>query len=537
MTFQQWLSVALLFAMMVLFMWGRFRYDVTAVLALLAALALGLVPPDKAFSGFSDDIVIIVGSALVLSAAVQRSGLIEDALARCGQWMRKPGSQLLALTTTVGVTSGLIKNIGALAMMMPAASQLARKSGTNPSRFFMPMSFASLLGGLMTLIGTSPNIIVSRVREQMTGTPFGMFDYLPTGLGLLVVGIVFLRLAYRMLPERQAAASMGEALDISDYTTEATVAAGSPVIGTTLGEFVETHENEIEVTAVLRRGIRGEVHPGVPIEEDDVLILAGEPDALERAIAGSGLALRKSSEGELQKGDDTGVIEAVITARSALVGSTASRLMLKDRMGLHLIAIARQGERLRNKPGGVALQAGDVIVLQGQMQAMPGRLRQLGVLPLAERTIRLGQERRGWLAIAILAAAMTATATGLVPVATAFFAGAALVVVTGALPLEDAYSAIEWPILLMLGALIPVKRHSSVDRRFQHPRNRLGPAGRSSATLGCSCLGAAGLDDRDAVSQQCRHGAGNGADRRGVRAGSRLPSRGVPHCDGDWRGQ
>ena len=456
MTFQQWLSVALLGAMMVFFVWGRFRYDVTAVLALLAALALGLVPPEKAFVGFSDDIVIIVGSALVLSAAVQRSGLIEAVLARCGQWMRRPGSQLLALTTTVGVTSGLIKNIGALAMMMPAASQLARKSGTNPSRFFMPMSFASLLGGLTTLIGTSPNIIVSRVREQMTGTPFGMFDYLPTGLGLLVLGIVFLRLAYRTLPERQAAATMGEALDISDYTTEATVAAGSPVIGSTLGEFAESHENEIEVTAVLRRGIRGEVHADVPIEEDDVLILAGEPDALERAIAGSGLALRKSSGEDKQKGDDIGVIEAVVTARSALVGSTASRLMLKSRMGLHLIAIARQGERLRNKPGGIALQAGDVVVLQGQMQAMPGRLRQLGVLPLAERTIRLGQERRGWLAIAILAAAMTATATGLVPVATAFFAAAALVVVTGALPIEDAYSAIEWPILLMLGALIPV---------------------------------------------------------------------------------
>lgn len=456
MTLQQWLSVVVLCVMMALFVWGRFRYDITAVFALLAALALGLVPPEKAFSGFSDDIVIIVGSALVLSAAVQRSGLIEQGLARFGQWMQRPGSQLFALTATVGVTSGLIKNIGALAMLMPAASQLARKSGTNPSRFFMPMSFASLLGGLTTLVGTSPNIIVSRVREQMTGRPFGMFDYLPTGLGLLIVGILFLRFAYRLLPERHAAATMGEALDISDYTTEATVRAGSPAIGRTLGEFVESQEGEVEVTAILRRGIRGEVHPATVIAEDDVLILAGDPDALERAIAGSGLVLRKPSKTREERGDGMGVIEAVVTARSALVGSTASRLLLKERMGLHMIAVARQGERLRNKPGGIALLAGDVVVLQGEMRAMPGRLRQLGVLPLAERTIRLGQERRGWLAIAILAAAMAATATGTIPVATAFFAAAALTVITGALPLDDAYGAIEWPILIMLGALIPV---------------------------------------------------------------------------------
>ncbi|WP_260929520.1 SLC13 family permease [Novosphingobium sp. 9] len=457
MTLQQWLSVGLLCGMMALFVWGRFRFDVTAIIALLAGIALGLVPPAKAFSGFSDDIVIIVGSALVLSAAVQRSGLIERALDRFAHRLRRPGSQLFALTATVGVASGLIKNIGALAMLMPAASQLAKRSKTNPSRFFMPMAFASLLGGLTTLVGTSPNIIVSRVREEMTGQPFRMFDYLPTGLGLLVIGLIFLRFGNRMLPERQAAATMGEALNISAYTTEATVQEGSAAIGTTIAQFVEDHENEIEVTAVLRRGQRAEVHPQMPIAEDDVLILVGDPDALERAIAGSGMALHDpDDEDDAPATDEVGVIEAVVTAGSVLVGSTAARLMLKERMGLRVIAIAREGERLRNKPTGVAMQAGDVIVLQGVLDAMPGRLRQLGVLPLAERTISLGRERKGWLALAILGVAMAATATGLVPVAVAFFAGAGLVLITGALPAEDAYEAIEWPILIMLGALIPV---------------------------------------------------------------------------------
>lgn len=460
MTFHQWLSVAILCGMMALFVWDRFRYDVTALIALLASMALGLVSPEQAFLGFSDDIVIIVASALVLSAAVQRSGLIEKAVAWTGQWLRGAGSQLVVLTASVGLASGLIKNIGALAMLMPAAGQLARRSGTNPSRFLMPMSFAALLGGLTTLVGTSPNIIVSRVREQMTGEPFGMFDYLPTGLGLLAIGLVFLRLGYHLVPaDRRAAATMGEALNISDYTIEARVRSTSPVRGGTVAAFLREHDGEVDVTAVLRHGLSGEVRPDLVLVEDDVLILAGEPDALERAVAASQLdpsGLDEADGPQPRAGDDVGVIEGVITARSALAGSSASRLMLRERMGLRLVAISREGESLRAKPASIVMQAGDVIVLQGALSAMPGRLRQLGVLPLAQRQIALGATRKGWLAVAILAAAMLATATGLLPVAAAFFAGAGMVVITGALTVDDAYEAIEWPILIMLGALIPV---------------------------------------------------------------------------------
>ncbi|WP_459664235.1 SLC13 family permease [Novosphingobium sp. 11B] len=451
--------------MMALFIWGRFRYDVTAVIALLAGLALGLVSPEKAFAGFADDIVIIVGSALVLSAAVQRSGLIEKAVAWAGRWLGRTGSQLLVLTASVGLASGLIKNIGALAMLMPAAGQLGRKSGTNPSRFLMPMSFAALLGGLTTLVGTSPNIIVSRVREQMTGEPFAMFDYLPTGLGLLAIGLVFLRLCYRLLPaDRRAVATMGEALDIADYTIEARVREDASVVGNTVAAFLREHDGEVDVTAVLRHGLSGEVRPDLVLVEDDVLILAGEPDALERAVAAGGLDPSgrdadddgAESEHTARARDDVGVIEGVVTARSALAGSSASRLMLRERMGLRLVAISREGESLRAKPASILMQPGDVIVLQGALSAMPGRLRQLGVLPLAQRQIALGATRKGWLAVGILAAAMLATATGLVPVAAAFFAGAGLVVITGALSVDDAYEAVEWPILIMLGALIPV---------------------------------------------------------------------------------
>lgn len=458
MTFPQWLSVATLAGMMALFLWGRFRYDVTAIIALLAAVALGIVRPDEAFSGFSDGIVVIVGSALVMSAAVQRSGLIETATAFVARHVTRLRSQVLVLAASVGFASALVKNVGALAMLMPAAVQFAKKREASPSAFLMPMSFASLLGGLMTLVGTSPNIIVSRVREEMTGEPFGMFDYLPTGLGLLLLGLVYLRFAYRLLPrERQATPTMGEALNISAYVTQATIGEGSAAIGETIAEFLDRHDRQVEVTSVMRGDMRGSLRPEMHLREGDVLILSGEPDALERVVAVDLLALAGTgAEADEAPDDDVGVIEAVLTTDSILIGRTAGRLLMRERLGINLIAVSRAGEHLTSKPGQIVLRAGDVVVLQGPLDVMPQRLARLGVLPLAERTIRLGSARRSWLPLAILAAAMVATASGLIPVALAFFAAAGLVIITGALPVDEAYEAVEWPILIMLAALIPV---------------------------------------------------------------------------------
>jgi di/tricarboxylate transporter len=459
MTTPQYLSIALLVAMMAMFVWGRFRYDITAMLALLAGLALGIVKPKEAFTGFSDDIVIIVGSALVISAAVQRSGMVERALALIAGRVTRIRTQLFVLTASVGVTSALVKNVGALAMLMPAAFQMAKKNKASPSVFLMPMSFASLLGGLMTLVGTSPNIIVSRVRQDMVGQPFRMFDYFPTGFGLLVVGLIFLRFGYRLLPrDRRGVPTMGEALDIKDYVTEVTIAEGSPAIDETVDQFTDRHDGDVTVTSVMRAGMRSQPRPWMTLRDGDTLILGGEPDVLERVIATNKFALAGSERDvpEDRKDDEIGVIEAVIATNSPLIGRTASRMQLQRRLGINLIAVSREGERLTHRLGGTVLRAGDVVVLQGPLSLLPERLAELGALPLAERALRLGNSGRGVLPVAILAVAMIATATGYVPVAVAFFAAAALILAIGALPLAEAYASVEWPILIMLGALIPV---------------------------------------------------------------------------------
>ena len=458
MTTPQLLSVSVLGGMMLLFIWGKFRYDLVAVMALMAALAVGVVKPKEAFTGFSDDIVIIVASALVLSGAVQRSGIIESAMLLLQKRVKRVRSQLLLLCASVGFASALVKNIGALAMMMPVAFQMAKRSNAQPAVFLMPMAFASLLGGLITLIGTSPNIIVSRVREEMTGQPFGMFDYAPVGLGLTVVGLIFLRFGYRLLPrDRRSTPTLGEAIDIQDYTTEAAVPGGSSACDETIAKFQHRHDDEVKITAILRDGKRSSPHANTKLHPDDLLILEGAPDALERAIASDGLALegqdRAAPEGA---SNDVGVIEAVVGMDSSLIGRTAGRLGLHERFGVNLIAVSRSGTRIDRRLAEFALKAGDVIVLQGPIEIVSERLGELGCLPLAERTLRLGSARKGLIPLVALGVAMAATALGYIPVAVAFFAAAGVVVVSGALPVREAYGYVEWPILVMLGALIPV---------------------------------------------------------------------------------
>lgn len=461
MTLLQSYAFAIIISMMALFIWGRLRYDVVAMLALAASLVAGTVAPEQAFSGFSDDIVIIVASALVVSAAVARSHLIDLVLRWLVRRLSRFHVQLLVLVSTVTLLSALIKNIGALAMLMPAALKIAKKSGTSPSLYLMPMAFGSLLGGLITLVGTSPNIIVSQVREEMTGEPFRMFDYAPVGLGLSAVGLVFLALASRyLLPhDRRATATLGEAVNLGDYNSEASVPAESAIIGKTIGDFLGLADGEVTVTGVIRDGKRRPVTlPEHAIQQGDILQLRGQPDGLELAVKKAGLTLARQDRQESaeRSTERNGVIEAVVKVTSPIIGQSASGLHLFDDQGINLVALSRSGRRMTERLGETTFEPGDVLLLQGTLAVLPDRIVALGLLPLAERELRFGAARRDVLPIAILAIAMASTAFGLVPVALAFAGAALAMILTGAINPEAAYDAIEWPILVMFAALIPV---------------------------------------------------------------------------------
>lgn len=458
MTIPQMLAFLIIAGMMVAFIMGRWRYDLVAVCALLVGLLFGVVPFERAFVGFSNDIVIIVGSALVVSAAVARSGIMEILIRRYVPRMSSPRVQLIVLVTIVTVLSAFVKNIGALAIMMPIAFQMARRSSVSPSMFLMPMAFGSLLGGLMTQIGTSPNIIVSGVRQELTGTAFTMFDFTPVGAILAAVGIVFLAFFYWLLPERRREDSgMDKAIEIKNYTTEAHVLPESSAIGKTVGDLQSAADGAAMVTGIVSAsGRRRTPLPDATLKAGDILLIEGDPEALDKMVSQTGLSFAERRGAASRDSGNIGVIEAIIGESSGLIGASAQELTLFDRTGLNLIAISRRDQRFTKRLGEIRFQNGDVILIQGHLKRIPELLREWDILPLIERGLKLGSVRNGLLPLSILLVAMAATALGLVPVAPGFFAAAALMILTGALPLRDVYNQIDGPILVMLACLIPV---------------------------------------------------------------------------------
>ncbi|WFU08282.1 SLC13 family permease [Rhizobium sp. CB3090] len=458
MSTQQALAFGVIALMMAAFIWGRIRYDIVACSVLVLAVALGLVPAENAFSGFSDDIVIIVGSALVVSAGVARSGIIDSAIRRFFPKLESPHMQLALLTLVVALLSAFIKNIGALAIMMPVAFQFSKKAGVSPSRYLMPMSFAALLGGLMTQIGTSPNIVVSRLRQEINGTSFSMFDFTPTGALLTFVGVLFLIFFHRLVPERSKQnPTLEDALDIKAYFSEATVPKGSGAVGKTLHEVLRSGDGEVVATAILRGDLRLSPVPDVVLQAEDTILLEGGPKALDLVVSGASLKLSGKPMTEVhEENEDIIAVEAVIAQDSSLDGVSARDLSLFHTRGINLLAVSRKDERLGERLAGISLQAGDVVVLQGSRKAMPAFLQENGCLPLAEREIMLGTRRRAYIPLLILVAAMGTTATGLAPVSVGFFAAALAMLLFRVIPLADVYKAVDGPILVMLAALIPV---------------------------------------------------------------------------------
>lgn len=456
MTTPQLLSFALVGGVVVLLVWNRLRYDVVAVLALLAAVALGLVPAKEAFSGFSDDIVIIVASALIVSAGIARSGVIDALVRPMASRLDTPGRQIAFLGGAVAFMSALMKNIGALAIFLPIAMQLARRHRTGVHKVLMPMAFASLMGGLMTLVGTSPNIIVSRVRAEMTGEPFAMFDYLPVGLGITVAGLAFLVVGWRLLPEdRSGARAPEETFAVENYASEMLLPATSPFVGRTVGEVEALAEGEAAVIGLIRERFRRYVPDDHwVLLGGDILVLEGDAPALQRIVHGAELE-PVGLPGDPGVGEAL-IVEAVVPPDSPLAGQSARRVNLRREFGLSLLAVSRRGARMTQRLHHILFQEGDLLLLQVPTDRYPDALADAKLIPLAERHLQLGRRRPAWVPVGIVAITMLVVGFNLAPLAVTFLAAAAAMVVTGVLSADEAYNAVEWPILVLLAALIPV---------------------------------------------------------------------------------
>jgi di/tricarboxylate transporter len=461
MTFEQGAVFVVLAAAMALFIWGRWRYDIVAILALLAVVYLGIVPPEAAFSGFGHPAVITVAAVLVISRALQVSGVVNHLARLLAPTRGSTRQQVAATSCLAAVLSAFMNNVGALALMLPVTLRNAYRAGRSPSQVLMPLSFATLLGGLITLIGTPPNIVIATFRGQLTGTPFKMFDFAPVGFAVAAVGIVYITtIGWRLVPRhRRGETDENDRFHIEAYITEAIVPEQSTLAGEQVRKLEQLCENEVTVMAIIRGKRRVLAPPSVErLRPNDILLLEGDPAALEPLFDGAKLEQTGQQEirAEQLRSDDVRVIEAVLMPNSPIEGQSMRGLRMHDRYGINLLAVARHGEAPKTRLGSIRFKTGDVLLLQGERNTLQQVLTALGCLPLAERGLKVARRRRILLPIGIFGTAIAAAAYGFVPVQIAFVTAVAALILTKTLSIRDVYEAVEWPIILLLGALIPI---------------------------------------------------------------------------------
>lgn len=451
--------ILVLVATLALFIWGRWRHDVVAALALVAALLLGLVKPENAFSGFSDPAVITVALVFILSAAIRSSGILQRLIRYLEPALERPNLQVLIFVALVIALSAFMNNVGAIAILLPVAIYASEKSGRSPATLLMPLSFGSLLGGLITLIGTPPNILISGVRRDVTGEPFSMFDFTPVGLGIAVVGLVYLMFAWRLLPaDRRGAPSPEKRFRIEDYVTEARIDEGSPLVDKSVRDLEKMGDDEITVLSIIRPSDRRFAPAGwTKLRENDVLILEADSTVLKRVVDEAKLDLvgKKELDPANVRSEEVGIVEAVITSSSPLIGRSPASARLRD-YGVNLLALSRQGRRATTRLSQQRFREGDVVVLQGDLEQMPVTLRELGALPLAERKVDLGRPAQVALPVGVMTAAVALTAFGVLPVTVAFLAAAVALALFRVMRLTDMYEAVDGSVIVLLAALIPV---------------------------------------------------------------------------------
>ena len=472
MTLEQGQIFVILIASMGLFIWGRWRHDVVALGALLACVIAGLVPEREAFAGFGHPAVITVACVLVLSHGLQRTGAVN----RLAQRLLPSGAGVLlsitALTSLGALLSAFMNNVGALALLMPIALQIAARLELPPGRVLMPLAFGTILGGMTTLIGTPPNLIVSSFRAQHGGGPFEMFDFSPVGVAVALAGVLFIALlGWRLVPKREV--GNAASFDTGHYLTEARVKEGGKAQGKTLREIEQLlDEADAQVVAMVRNKLRLTApNPRRVLQADDVLVIEADPQELGEVLGQLDLLLeaereakeaeqKEDREGETEKktsnSEDRALQELLVKPDSSLIGRSASSTRLRGRYSINLLAISRKSHRSIKRLRSTLIQGGDVLLMQGSAEDIGEFASDYDCVPLAERAINIPDPRQANLALGIMILAIVTAAFGLLSTAIAFACGVLAYMLLRLVPLRAVYESIDWPVIVLLGALIPV---------------------------------------------------------------------------------
>ena len=461
MTTDQSILFALFGAVFALLLWGRFRYDLVAFAALLVGVILGVVPTSEAFSGFGHPATIIVALVLVVSAGLVRSGavfLITRTLIDAG---RSLGAHIAIMGSVGAVLSAFMNNVAALALLMPVDIQAARKAGRTARLSLMPLSFCTILGGMATLIGTPPNIIIASIREERLGESFKMFDFAPVGGLTAIFGIAFVAiLGWRLIPNGESEDSSSGLGEIADYIAELTVPEGSKLIGQRLAEQSdEAEKNDVAILGLVRDGKRRYgMQQNAVLRAGDALVIEARPDALDEFRAALSLDFADTKAEERLRADGAGlqIIEVVVTETARIAGKTAMSVGLSWRRRTVLMGISRQGRRITSQVRKTTVRAGDILLLLVPEGEGPEVTEWLGGLPLADRGLAVTNDSKVWLAIGLFAAAVIAASFGLVYLPVALGLVVVAYLLTRIVPLSEVYDHIEWPVVVLLGSMIPL---------------------------------------------------------------------------------
>ena len=502
MTQDQWLILAILAATVAMFLWGRWRHDMVAAGSLLACVVVGLVPASEAFLGFGHPAVITVACVLVLSRGLQTTGVV-DALTRAV--LPAKAGRTLSLTALIGLgafLSGFMNNVGAMALLMPVAIQLSRRLELTPGQVLMPLAFGTILGGMTTLIGTPPNLIVAGFRGEAGLGSFGMFDFAPVGVAVAAAGVLLVAtVGWRLVPARKQTGIEG--FESGAYITEVRVRAGSKAEGMRLRDIEAALEKvDAQIIGLVHNDVRLiAANPSRTARAGDILMVEAEAESLPEVLSSLGLKLeeavaagrdesatgdeegkaakagRKATDHDAPAGDaagdadeepagkegsgrasadDIALMELAVLPGSALRGRSASDISLRTRYGLNLLALSRHGHRSMKRLRSVPIRSGDLLLMQGPPDAIAEFANDNGCVPLAERKLRIPNRRKAWQAGLIMAFAIGGAAFGLLPAAVSFAIGVLASMALRTVPPRAVYDAIDWPVVVLLAGLIPV---------------------------------------------------------------------------------
>ncbi|MCK0167297.1 anion permease [Jannaschia sp. S6380] len=461
MTTDQIILFALFGGVFAMLLWGRFRYDLVAFSALLLGVILGVIPKEDAFSGFGHPATIVVALVLVVSAGLVRSGavlLITRTMIDAG---RSVGSHIAIMGGIGAVLSAFMNNVAALALLMPVDIATARKAGRMPGTTLMPLSFATILGGMITLIGTPPNIIIAGIRRDQLGESFAMFDFFPVGAVTALAGLAFVALlGWRMIPGQGDVQGGASETEVTHYIAELTVPKDHPRIGAKVSDFGDVaEETAVHIIGLIRDGRRmfGSARH-VALEAGDALILEAEPGALDEFRATENLEFTDDRRMSLLDAADQGLslIEVVVTETSRITGKSAQSIGLAWRQRTVLMGISRKGRRIKDRLRRTEVQTGDILLLLAPTESVEDVVTWLGALPLADRGLAVTENKKIWPAAGLFLMAVVAASFGLVDLTVALGVVVVGYVLSRIVPLHELYTHIEWPVVVLLGSMIPL---------------------------------------------------------------------------------